>query len=539
MKRTVSFPDFKRLPNVLLQRMWMVTLLTLLAFTGGCSSSDEVQPGPPIERDLAAIQARDTLVALTTYNSTSYFLYRGAPMGYEYDLLKAFADAQDLALKMVVVRNRDSLYHRLNQGDGDLVAARIIPTASDSADVAFTRALYETRPVVVQQQGAFDSLDAPQMADSLLAKEAPRDLKPIPDSTAAPQPDSVVLRARLVSKPSDLTGQAVYLPGSSAYEEHLVELSDSLTGDIEVVELSGTVSTEALIRRVAEGKIKLTISPSNLAKLKESYYTNIVVRPQVGEPDRVAWAVRRNAPELLEALNTWISAEENQDLFDDLYQTYFVDRRGYLERQNDEYLTSETGRLSAYDDLLQQYADSVGWDWRLLASQTYQESRFDPKARSWAGAAGLLQLMPPTAREFDVHNVYNPEANVAGATRFLNWLKDYWKDKIKEVNERRRFILASYNTGHGHVEDARRLARKNGDNPNKWKDVAYWLLQKSKRKFYTDPVVKYGFCRGLEPVTYVSRILDRFNHYKQFVVQEGPATAEASDEPPMRETAAE
>ena len=524
---------------MLLKRTWTTTLLALLIFTGGCSSSDDVRPGPPIERGLAAIQERDTLVALTTYNSTSYFLYRGAPMGYEYDLLKAFADAQDLALKMVVVRNRDSLYHRLNQGAGDLVAARTIPTASDSADVAFTQALYKTQPAVVQQQGDFDSLEAPQAADSLLAKEAPRDLEALSDSSAAAGSDSVVVRARLVTRPSELTGQAVYLPGSSAYEEHLVELSDSLTGDIEIVELSGTVSTEALIRRVAEGKIELTVSPNNLAKLKESYYTNIVVRPQIGEPDRVAWAVRRNAPELLKALNTWIGAEENQDLFDDLYQTYFVDRQGYRERQRDAYLTSETGRLSAYDDLLQQYADSVGWDWRLLAAQTYQESRFKPKARSWAGAAGLLQLMPPTAREFDVHNVYDPEANVAGATRFLNWLKDYWKDKIKETKERRQFILASYNTGHGHVEDARRLARKNGDNPNEWKDVAYWLLQKSKRQFYSDPVVKYGFCRGLEPVTYVSRIFDRFNHYKQFVVQEGPATAAANDEPPVRETAAE
>jgi membrane-bound lytic murein transglycosylase F len=149
----------------------------------------------------------------------------------------------------------------------------------------------------------------------------------------------------------------------------------------------------------------------------------------------------------------------------------------------------------------------------------YQESRFRPKARSWAGAVGLLQLMPATARQFGVRSRTDPEQNVRGAVKFLQWLDDHWEERIGDSSERLRFVLASFNVGAGHVEDAQHLAEKHGDDPKRWNDVAYWLLQKSKAEYYTDPVVKYGFCRGVEPVTYVSIILDRFQHYRQFVVE--------------------
>ncbi|MEK6320126.1 MAG: transglycosylase SLT domain-containing protein [Acidobacteriota bacterium] len=177
----------------------------------------------------------------------------------------------------------------------------------------------------------------------------------------------------------------------------------------------------------------------------------------------------------------------------------------------------ETGKLSQYDPLLRQYSAELSWDWRLLASQTFQESRFKPNAKSWAGATGLLQLMPATGQEFGVQNPLDPEDNVRGAVKFLIWLTDYWSKRIEDKDERLKFILASYNTGAGHVEDAQRLAEKYGSNPKAWDDVAYWLLQKSKVQYSEDPVVKYGFCRGIEPVTYVILILKRFEHYKRFV----------------------
>src|SRR5438132_9855937 len=221
----------------------------------------------------------------------------------------------------------------------------------------------------------------------------------------------------------------------------------------------------------------------------------------------------------MQALNSWIEEKQNGSLFDKLYQKYFIDRRNYLERVESGFLTSTTGKLCAYDDLLKQHANEINWDWRLLASQAFQESRFKPDAHSWAGAAGLLQLMPATARQYGVKNSLDPADNLQGAVKFLKWLDGFWHERITNDVERLKFVLASYNAGAGHVQDAQRLTGKYGGNPQSWEDVSYWLLQESTQQYSADPVVKFGFCRGLEPLNYVTHILERYDRYKQFLAR--------------------
>jgi membrane-bound lytic murein transglycosylase F len=459
----------------------------------------------PVARDLAQLRERGTLTVLAPYNSTTYFLYRGEPLGYEYELLREFAKEHGLALKMVVVADRKSLYPLLNGGDGDVAAGRLIPTPEDERHVAFTRELYRTEPALVQQA------EPPQEAN--LPGDAKKALAPGP---AEPAPEADI-QARLVTRPAQLAGKRVDLPEQHPYRRTLVELEDDISGDINVVEWTGKIGDEALAQKVARGEVEFTVMQSNLAELKEAEFTNLKVRPIVGRVHKVSWAVRKNSPELLEHFNRWIEEKKNTALFNQLYRKYFIDRQRHRERAASEYLASKTGKLCQYDELLKRYAPELEWDWRLLASQAYQESRFNPAARSWAGATGLLQLMPRTAQQFGVTDPLDPEDNLRGGVRFLQWLKDYWAKRIADEGERLKFVLASYNTGQGHVEDAQRLAEKHGGDPQRWEDVSYWLLQKSKQQFSTDPVVKFGFCRGIEPVTYVSLIMDRFDHYRQFV----------------------
>jgi membrane-bound lytic murein transglycosylase F len=470
----------------------------------------------PIERDLAAIRESGTLTVLAPYNSTTYFVYRGEPLGYEYELLRAFADDHGLALKMIVVTDPKSLFPLLNSGEGDIAAARLIPTPEGEADVSFTRSLYQTEPALVQQAAS------PQAA----GKGAEKALKPGP-ADALPEVD---IEARLVTRPAQLSGETVHLPEKSPYQRTLVELSDEVSGDIRVVEMGGQIQDEALAQKVARGEVQFTVMQSNLADLKEAEFKNLRVRPILGRRQGVSWAVRKNAPELLAELNSWGAEKKNAGLFNRLYKKYFIDQRSYVERVASEFLTSQTGKLCLYDDLLKQHAAELNWDWRLLAAQVCQESNFKPDAHSWAGAAGLLQLMPPTARQFGVQNPLDPEDNVRGAVKFLKWLEDFWAERIEDEGERLKFVLASYNCGAGHVEDAQRLTEKYGGDPLRWDDVSYWLLQKSTQQYSTDPVVKFGFCRGLEPVNYITHILERFEHYKQYVV--------ARRAPPRRRAAA-
>jgi membrane-bound lytic murein transglycosylase F len=459
----------------------------------------------PIKRDWAEIKERGQLIVLAPYNSTSYFLYRGEPLGYEYELLGEFAKEHGVALKIIVPTDRKSFYALLNAGDGDIVAARLIPTEEDKANVSFTRELYRTEPALVQQALPPDKANLPEAAEKAL-EPGPADELPEMD-----------IKARRITKPSQLAGETVTLPEKSAYHRTLIELADNISGDINVVETSGEIGDEALAQKVAKGEVEFTVMQGNLAELKEAEFQNLKVRPIVGRSHSVAWAVRKNSPALMNELNQWIEEKKNGALFDKLYKKYFIDRRSYLERVKSEYLTSVTGKLCEFDPVIKKYAAELNWDWRLLASQAFQESRFKPDARSWVGATGLLQLMPRTAREYGVRDALNPEENVAGAVRFLKWLAARWNERIPDEGERLKFILASYNCGAGHVEDAQRLTEKYGGNPVRWDDVSYWLLQKSTQQYSADPVVKFGFCRGIEPVNYVNLILERFDHYKQFV----------------------
>ncbi|HEX6250548.1 MAG TPA: transporter substrate-binding domain-containing protein [Gemmatimonadaceae bacterium] len=461
-------------------------------------------------RDWAAIQQSDTLMVLTTFNSTSYFIYRGEPMGLEYELLRDFAADNDLALRISVLHDQSELLSRLRAGEGDVVAARVIPTAELQQRFGFTRPLYSTRPALVQRTGPPAEARLPAAAESLLDW---RNRTP-----AAP----VQVRARPITTPAELAGTSVSVVARSPYRAVLAELSDSLTGDIEIIEVAGDSATETLVRQVARGEIDLAVSQENLAQLKQSYFQNIEVVPAIAPPHPVAWAVRRSSPDLRRRLDEWLEMKSTDGTLERLYNRYFIDRRGYRERVESDYLTSTTGRLSAYDALFRQHAPRIGWDWRLLAAQAYQESRFEPAARSWAGAQGILQLMPGTAREVGVRNASDPAENVAGAVRYLEQLVRRWTPLVADPTERLKFVLASYNTGPGHVFDAQRLAEKHGLDPARWDDVAFWLLQKSKRAVYTDPVVRHGFSRGLEPVLYVQKILERFEHYREFV-PEGPA----------------
>ena len=495
-------------------------LCLLLAVATGCGGDGEGEalldlappPPDPIQRDLEDIRDEGVLRALVPTDSTSYFLYRGTPMGYDYALLLRFAKQQDLELEMVLVRDREELIEKLNAGEGDIAAARLVPDYSEDAAAAFTVALFETTPVLVQRESPVVTL--PEPVEEALGDD--QVFNPDVPDTIGPREISV----RPIRRRSELAGQDLGVPDESEYSARAVELFDLATDDVEIVEVEDAESYEDLIREISEGKLRLGASPRNLAELKESYFTNIVVYPTLGPNHPVAWATRTNAPELLTALNGFLAQDGELPRFDELYEKYFIDRQSYAERVDSEYLTSVTGRLSAYDDLFREHAPEIDWDWRLLAAQTYQESRFKPRAKSWAGAAGLLQLMPATAKQFKVTNRFDPDENVAGAVRFLRWQQNYWDDKILDPDERLRFILASYNTGHGHVQDARRLAEKHGDDPTVWADVAYWLLQKSKKEVYTDPVVVYGYARGLEPVTYVERILNRWAHYRLFIEED-------------------
>ena len=247
---------------------------------------------------------------------------------------------------------------------------------------------------------------------------------------------------------------------------------------------------------------------------------------------KLAWAVRTDNTELADSLRSWYKPEIAESVKREekaLFSTQSIHRRVYAPMLN-----TQAGIISNYDHLFKRYAPIARWDWRLLAAQCYQESCFDPKAYSWAGAKGLMQIMPETAKHLGLaeSDVYEPELNIYAAARYINELNTRFTD-IRNSEERKFFILASYNGGFFHIRDAMALAKKNGKNPHKWIHVAEYVLKLSTPEYYNDPVVKYGYMRGSETANYVSAIYSRWQKYRG--VRNASSLAPTDDVPTVYE----
>lgn len=225
-----------------------------------------------------------------------------------------------------------------------------------------------------------------------------------------------------------------------------------------------------------------------------------------------SWSVNASAPHLADALDRWYTPEKRtlaQNCVSNQGKSRFKSHREYSA-----FYSKAQGVVSNYDVMFLRASQICGWDWKLLASQCYQESGFDPDAVSWAGARGLMQIMPSTARGMgvDADDLFLPETNLLTAARIIRQLEGKFS-AIRNPNERKKFVLAAYNGGYGHVSDAQNLARKYGQNPLLWSDVSYYVLHLSEERFYKDPVVRCGYMTGRETCNYVDNVMSRWSGY--------------------------
>lgn len=460
-------------------------LLVFLLFLLGCSQPDnKVSLSPVVEVDLAVIKKRGYITALVDNNSFSYLIYKGRPIGYEYELLRLLAKELKVDLKIKLISGVENGIHQLNTGVGDILAFPLTVTKERTEYVSFSRPLFNSYQVLVQRK-----------------PDNWRDLKQI-------EIDSQVVR-----DPRALIGKEVHVMKSSSFAERLRALSQKL-GDIHIVEDSANAETESLIKQVALGNIDYTVADHPIAMVNSNYYPNLDVSTILSTPQQIAWSVRKNSPELLNVINTWLVKIKKASTFMVIYNRYFKSPRTSLLRVNSDYSSLGGNKISRYDELIKSGAQKLGWDWRLLAAIIYRESKFVSNDESWAGARGLMQLMPETARRFGAANPDDPRQSIRAGVNYLRHLDKFWEKKVADPDERLKFVLASYNAGLSHIMDARKLARKHGKDPAVWNDVEFYLLKKSDRAFYRDPVVTAGYCKCEEPVNYVKNVLQTFDEYK-------------------------
>lgn len=264
--------------------------------------------------------------------------------------------------------------------------------------------------------------------------------------------------------------------------------------------------------------------------------TDMINRLKNGEADVMAMPLNINPNDVRKCLSKasdnkwhWLVNQDNSTLADTLDQ-YFTSKLIKKVSDDESFLLSTAsvkrhvyspmlnrskGVISEYDYLFKKYAPVARLDWHLMAAQCYQESCFDPNARSWVGACGLMQIMPSTADHLGLSRakIYDPESNIAASARYMAELAQSFTD-IPNPTEKLKFVLASYNGGTRHIRDAMALAKKFGYSPYRWDDVSAFVLKLQQPLYYNDPVVKNGYMRGSETANYVARIYNRWLEYR-------------------------
>jgi len=429
---------------------------------------------PVRQLDFLQIKKKKLPLRVITRNSPeTYFIWRGELLGFEYELMKKFSTVYDVKLEIIVAETYEEMLEMLKNGEGDVIAAGLTRTAE--------------RLNNYKHQRLTSSIRYNRVSEQLVAH---KDSPPI-------------------TKLSDLSGRDITVRKSSSFWQTAQNLSKDY--GVKINQADEATSTDILIKGVAEKDIDLTIADSNLLAIEKHFREQITTPLTLNTGVAHSYIVRKNNPKLLEYLNQFIRVHYRKTFYNVVKNKYFTPA-GKNTAKIEERLRSGS-ELSPYDDLVRKTVVPYNFDWRLIVSQMYQESKFNPQAKSSAGALGLMQVLPRTAKELGITDLHDPEQSVIAGIRYLDWTRDRFSRDLP-IQEQIFFSLAAYNAGYGHVKDAQRLARQLGLRDDKWfNNVEKAMLLLQKRHYYSK--ARFGYVRGSEPVNYVYKIHQRYLGFVQ------------------------
>lgn len=447
----------------------LISLLLGLGTSCHKSSNNEISSNLP-----------DTLRVGTLYSPTSFFIFRGDTLGYEYEQIKNFAIDKNIHIEFHISKNMTEMINKLDSGHIDVIAYEI--------------------PIINEYKDIILNCGTENITNQVLVQ--PKSRNTITDVT-------------------QLIGKDIYVEKGSKYEIRLQNLDNEIGGGINIHSIKeDSIITEDLIRMVANNQIPFTIVDSDIAKLNKTYFRNIDISLPISFEQRASWAVNKSNTALADSINQWSLISNNKTKSKQILKRYFeLSKAGDIDITLPK-LTFVNGIISPYDDIFKKYAKEIEWDWKLLAAQAWSESHFDTTAISWAGARGLMQLMPGTARAYgvDIENIENPEQNIKAAVANLKDLNKLFAKRISDPKERVKFIIAAYNSGAGHVLDAIALAEKYGKNPQIWdNNVCVTLQWKANPEYFNDEVCRNGYFRGSQTITYVKKVEECYKYFSSKV----------------------
>ncbi|POF31699.1 MltF family protein [Roseibium marinum] len=400
---------------------WCLTALPVAATETVLADKLEEKLREPFHGDLDALIERGIIRVLIPFSKTGYFIDKGVQRGINADLMVEFSKHLDKKhgkktadVKVFLVpTSHERLFTDLAQGRGDLALGYLTVTQDREKLAAFSIPLLK------------DAREVPVTADS------------VADFTS----------------PHDLSGRTVYVHKSASYFQSLDALNRKLSGEdgktVQVVSVDERLEEEDLLEMVAAGAVPAIIADQNKAKLWIDVLEGLKMHPQaaVRTDGEIAIAVRKKPPGLLKEVNDFARTVQEGTLLGNIIFKRYLKDADYLKALHKG---SYDENLTEFHAVFEKYAAKYNFDWLLIAAQSFQESRFDPKARSRAGAVGLMQIKPSTATPPPVAIegvASDPDKNVQAGVKYLRYLADrYFPDLAGDRAVQTFFALAAYNT---------------------------------------------------------------------------------------------
>jgi len=416
--------------------------------------------------DLPKMQERKTLRVITYQSPANYYFNNGNLYGFEYDLIKKFAESHRMKVEVILADSHQNMQELLLQGRGDIIAASLPASSIVHDRIHLSKPYNYSSPVIVSRES-----------------------------------DHAILDIR------GLEGRRISLSPESPYRNTLERIQQQGI-DFEIADSDPGINTEATLYMVSMGMYDLTILGNHQLKSEFKRQSGVKAQFAIFEPEPHSWAVRATDSIFLSAVNDFIEKNYRSNFYNTLHAKY-LDKPS--KNESSGRLLAHIKRLSPYDDIVQKHAEKYDFDWRLIVAQMYQESQFDPQAVSYAGAEGLMQIMPETAELLNTENLDNPATSISAGVKYLNMLRARFEDSLMLEN-RTWFSLASYNAGYNRVKRAREIAVDMGLDKNRWFGHVEKAMMVLARPYKKDGEVVRN-CRCGQTVIYVRNIRTLYNNY--------------------------
>ena len=435
-------------------------------FVFGWLSHSAYMPGKRIEKPslLDKIKKEKKLNVVLLNAPSTYYIGSEGPQGFEYDLLHSYAKHLGVELNITPAHTVKEALRLSKNPNIHITSASLAKTPSREKLYHFGPSYFEVQEQVICNRGMLGS------------SKFPRDVE-------------------------DLEGLSIMVGEDTSYSETLKKLKED-GFDINFT-TSSEYSTEELLEMVGKHQIDCTVADSNIYALNLKFFPEIALAFSISGREQLAWLLPKNAKKLEADMYAWLNDFNQKGKMTQLKDHYYSYVLFFDYYNTKVFYKRIKSRLPRYKKYFKEAGKRFGIPWTLLASVSYQESHWNPRAKSFTGVRGLMMLTKTTAKMLGVKNRLDPKQSIIGGTRHLNQMMKFVPQGVEGEN-RLKYALAAYNIGMGHIKDAQKLAARLGLNPNIWSDLKIILPLLSQKKYYRG--LKYGYARGAEPVKYVEAI---------------------------------